>query len=63
MLTKIAEFLPFRYLVYFPISIYLGKIENPLPSFAILIVWIILFLVLSRILLMRGIRRYEAVGA
>jgi len=63
LLIKLAEFLPFRYLVYFPISIYLGRIENPLPSFAILIVWIILFLVLSRILLVRGIRRYEAVGA
>lgn len=63
VLTRIADFLPFRYLVYFPISIYLGKIEDPLPSFAILIVWIILFLVLSRVLLVRGMRRYEAVGA
>ncbi len=62
-LTRVAELLPFRYLVYFPISIYLGKIENPLPSFAILIAWIILFLLLSRVLLFRGIKRYEAVGA
>ena len=63
LLIKLAEFLPFRYLVYFPISIYLGKVENPLPSFAILIVWIILLLIFSRILLVRGIKRYEAVGA
>lgn len=62
-LTKTAELLPFRYLVYFPISIYLGTVEDPLPSFAMLLLWIILFLVLSRILLFRGIKRYEAVGA
>ncbi len=63
VLTKAAEFLPFRYLVYFPISIYLSKIENPLPSFGILIVWILIFFILSRVLMSRGIKRYEAVGA
>lgn len=62
-LTTVAEFLPFRYLVYFPVSIYLGKVENPLPSFVMLIVWIIVFFGLSRVLMSRGIKRYEAVGA
>ncbi len=61
-LTRVSELLPFRFLVYFPISIYLGKIGDPFPSFAILLFWIILFLVISRILLLRGIKRYEAVG-
>ena len=63
VLTTVAEFLPFRYLVYFPISIYLGKMGNPLPSFGILIVWILVFFGLSRVLMSRGIKRYEAVGA
>ncbi len=62
-LTTVAELLPFRYLVYFPVSIYLGKIDNPLPSFVVLIVWIIVFFGLSRALMSRGIKRYEAVGA
>lgn len=61
-LIKIADMLPFRYLVFFPVSIYLGKINNPWPSFVILLVWIAIFYGLSRILLIRGIKRYEAVG-
>lgn len=61
-LSKIADILPFRYLVFFPISIYLGKIDNPWPSFAILSAWIIMFYILARILLVRGVKRYEAVG-
>jgi len=61
-LIRISDFLPFRYLVYFPVSIYLGKINNPWPSFAILIVWILVFYGISRVLLLRGIKRYEAVG-
>ncbi|MBI5756662.1 MAG: ABC-2 family transporter protein [Nitrospirae bacterium] len=62
-LAKIAEILPFRYLIFFPASIYLGKIDNPWLSFLLLIFWIIIFYVISRILLARGIKRYEAVGA
>jgi len=62
-LTEIADFLPFKYLVFFPVRIYLGKIDNPWPSFAILTLWIVVFYVLARLLLRRGIRRYEAVGA
>lgn len=62
-LIRVSDLLPFRYLVFFPVSIYLGKIENPWPSFAILSVWIILFYSLSRILLASGTKRYEAVGA
>jgi len=62
-LMKVSDILPFRYLVFFPISLYLGKVVNPWPSFIMLSVWILIFYVLARILLMRGIRRYEAVGA
>ena len=62
-LMKVSDILPFRYLVFFPISLYLGKVVNPWPSFIMLSVWILIFYVLARILLIRGIRRYEAVGA
>jgi ABC-2 type transport system permease protein len=61
-LIRISDILPFRYLVFFPASIFLGKIDNPWPSFAILLLWIIIFYGLARILLTRGIKRYEAVG-
>lgn len=62
-LIRVSEFLPFRFLVFVPIKIFLGKIENPWPSYAILSVWILIFFIISRILLARGIKRYEAVGA
>ena len=61
-LIRISDTLPFRYLVFFPASIFLGKIDNPWPSFAILLLWILIFYGLARILLIRGIKRYEAVG-
>ena len=60
---KILNLLPFKYLVFFPIRIYLNKIDNPLPYFALLLFWIVLFYGVSRILLIKGIRRYEAVGS
>ncbi|MBI5406069.1 MAG: ABC-2 family transporter protein [Nitrospirae bacterium] len=63
LLMKISNILPFQYLVFFPISLYLGKVDNPWPSFIMLSVWILIFYVIARILLIRGIRRYEAVGA
>lgn len=63
ILSGIADILPFRYLVFFPVSVYLGKIDNPWPSFAILTVWILVFYGIARLLLIRGIKRYEAVGA
>lgn len=62
-LLRVSEFLPFRYLVFVPIRIYLGKIDNPWPSYAILSVWILIFYAVARVLLSRGIKRYEAVGA
>lgn len=60
---KISDLLPFKYLVFYPVSIYLGKVENPWFSFLLLLFWICFFYGISRILLARGIKRYEAVGA
>ncbi len=62
-LIRIADILPFKYLVFIPASIYLGKIDNPWPSFGLLLVWILVLYGLARVLLIRGIKRYEAVGA
>jgi ABC-2 type transport system permease protein len=61
-LRRIAEALPFQYLVFFPVSIYLGKVSNPWPSLLAMIGWIFVLYVLANFLLDRGIRRYVAVG-
>ncbi len=61
-LQSIAELLPFQYLVFFPIQIFLGKQEDPGQGFLIALSWIIGLYLFSRFVLIRGIRKYEAVG-
>ncbi|MFQ5579477.1 MAG: ABC transporter permease [Nitrospiria bacterium] len=59
---KITNVLPFRFLVFFPIQIFLEKEANPLPGFLIATGWIIFLYILLQYALRRGISRYEAVG-
>lgn len=61
-LSSIAAALPFQYLVFVPIQMFLGKRVDPLSDFAAAAVWIVAFYALSRWGLSRGIARYEAVG-
>jgi ABC-2 type transport system permease protein len=61
-LRRVAEALPFQYMVYFPVSIYLEKIDNPVPDLWQLVLWIIAFYFLANYLLKLGIKRYVAVG-
>ena len=62
MLSSIAAVLPFQYLVFVPIQIFLEKRADPASDFAVAVVWIAAFYVLARWGLARGVRRYEAVG-
>lgn len=61
-LASLAQWLPFPYLVYFPVSVFLGRVEDPWPGLIRMGVWILVFYGFSRWLLGRGLRRYEAVG-
>jgi ABC-2 type transport system permease protein len=61
-LRTVAESLPFQYLVFFPVSIYLGKVDHPGPAFLSMLGWIVVLYILAHILLERGIKRYVAVG-
>ncbi|MEL7497310.1 MAG: ABC-2 family transporter protein [Planctomycetota bacterium] len=60
----IVEFLPFKYLAYFPAAVFLQKVEGPemYQGLAVLIGWVIFFVVLSRVLWWRGVRRYSGYG-
>ncbi len=61
---RVLNLLPFKYLVYFPANILNGhlKPEEILNGALIQTVWIILFLVLSRICWISGMKKYVAVG-
>lgn len=59
-----VNFLPFKYLAYFPAAIFLGKIpEEDLPmELAIEACWLTFFIVVCRIAYARGVRRYSGFG-
>jgi len=59
-----VDYLPFRYLAYFPAAIMLGKIPaSQLPmELAIEAAWCILLLVANRIAFHRGVKQYGAFG-
>jgi ABC-2 type transport system permease protein len=61
-LSSIAEVLPFQYLVFVPIQIFLEKRPDVWVDFSAAAAWILAFYVLARWSLARGIARYEAVG-
>ncbi|OGW61938.1 MAG: hypothetical protein A2638_03395 [Nitrospirae bacterium RIFCSPHIGHO2_01_FULL_66_17] len=61
-LAEVAARLPFQYLVFVPIQIFLEKRPAPLADFAAAGVWIVAVYLLARWVLARGIVRYEAVG-
>jgi ABC-2 type transport system permease protein len=62
--SGLLKALPFSYLAYFPAAVFLGKVaaqELPL-GLAMGLAWIVVFWVLVRLLLGRGLRRYSAYG-
>ena len=60
----LVEFLPFKYLAYFPAAVFLGKIEGPelYRGLLVEIGWVVFFIVLSRVLWHRGTKRYSGYG-
>jgi ABC-2 type transport system permease protein len=62
-LARVAMYLPFRYILGFPVEIALGISKNSIPvGFLISLGWIAIFGGAYRFLWRRGIRRYQAVG-
>ncbi|MED4012956.1 ABC-2 family transporter protein, partial [Priestia aryabhattai] len=64
-LQKTLEFLPFSYLIYFPLNIYLGRISNNdvYMGLATQIIWIVFFGIIARLTWKKGLRKYEAIGS
>ena len=59
-----VNFLPFKYLAYFPAAIFLGKIPaEELPmELAVEAAWLVFFIVLCRVAYARGVNRYSGFG-
>jgi len=60
----VLKALPFHYMAYFPAAVFLGKIRGAELALFLLaeVVWVAFFVVLSRWLYRRGLKRYSAFG-
>jgi ABC-2 type transport system permease protein len=58
------QFTPFPYQLFFPVSIYLGRISGPelWQGLSIQVFWVAFFYVVARWTFQKGIRRYTAFG-
>jgi ABC-2 type transport system permease protein len=61
---SIVQMTPLMYLAYFPAAVLLGKIQgwDLVGGLMVEGLWVVLFVVLSRVLYARGTRRYSAFG-
>ena len=64
LLLDFLDFLPFRYLAYFPAMVFLQKVEGPALWFGLgmELFWAVFFVLMSRWLYQLGLRRYSAYG-
>jgi ABC-2 type transport system permease protein len=63
-IVQALQFTPFPYQMYFPVSLYLGKIrhEDVLAGLMIQSAWVVAMYGLARFMWLRGLRKYSAVG-
>jgi len=62
--STLVGYLPIKYLAYFPAAVFLGKVTGSALAFdmVMLLVWIAVFYVASRIMYRRGLERYSGFG-
>jgi len=63
-LANVLSFTPFPYQLYFPVSVYLGRVtgDDLWRGLMIQAFWVVALYGLARLVWSRGIRRYSAVG-
>lgn len=61
---EIAKFLPFTYLIYFPIKIYLGQLSavQIYSGLAVAIIWVAILYLVVKFVWQRGLKIYTAYG-
>jgi ABC-2 type transport system permease protein len=60
----IVNYLPIKYLAYFPAAVFLGKIQGAALAIdmAMLVMWVVFFYLMSRWIFARGLVRYSGFG-
>jgi len=60
----VLQFTPFPYQLYFPVSIYMGKVQGAELVRGLLtqLAWVAIAYVIARAAWARGLRKYSAVG-
>jgi ABC-2 type transport system permease protein len=63
-LAQLLNLTPFPYMLYFPVSVYLGRTtgEALWAGLAMQLLWVVAAYALARLIWSRGIRKYAAVG-
>ena len=63
-LAQVLKFTPFPYQLFFPVSVYLGRVEGAelWQGLGIQCFWTVFFFLFARWVFQRGIRKYTAVG-
>lgn len=63
-IESFVQFLPFKYLAYFPAAIYLGKIPEDELAFEMGVeaAWLVFFIVICRVAYTKGLSRYSGYG-
>jgi len=64
VVTQPLEFLPFKYLAYFPAAIMLGRYDHTQLGFELLelVGWVVVLFIACRMAFALGLRRYGAYG-
>jgi len=62
--SSLIDFLPFKYMAYYPAAIFLGKVQGPelVRGLMIQAGWVVFFIILCRLTMQAGFRRYSGYG-
>ena len=62
--STMVDFLPLKYLAYFPSAVFLGKVtgDDLLIGLGVEAAWVIFFIFLARWMYKRGVKRYSGFG-
>ena len=62
--SEFVSLLPFQYLAYYPAAIFLGTIppDQIWQGLAVEACWLVIFIIIARVMLNRGIHRYSGFG-
>lgn len=62
--STIVNFMPFKYMAYFPAAVFLGKIEGPemWQGLLVQVGWVVFFIISCRVMMRAGFDRYSGFG-